>query len=224
MLKQTMIALTSAAAIGIVFAGSAEAAVMVFTDESDFIDAADFLSFESFEGLNATNNRGLFEIGVSEFSVLQDNNRMGVWDIPFAGLQATDGDNYIFAGQADSVSPNSTTFSFDTPINSFGLTFTDPLDGGGSLIARIEQGQELTVASGSLPDGSEVFGGIISDQSFSSISFSLENSAIGDAYGLDEVYYGTTDTESVPEPSSLLGLAAFGVVVTGRARKKQATA
>jgi hypothetical protein len=222
MLKQVVIPLAGVVAVGLT--ASTEAAVMVFTDEADFIDAAHSLSFESFENLNATNNRGLFEVEVSDFSVLQENNRMGVWDTPFAGLQATDGDNYIFAGQADSASPDSTTFSFDTPINSFGVTLTDPLDGGGILIARTEQGQELTIATGTLPDGSEVFWGIISEQLFTSISFSLENSAIGDAYGLDEIYYGITDTESVPEPASRLGLLAVGAVAAGVALKKKATA
>lgn len=224
MFKPNVTVLTSIAIIGVGFTGSAEATVIVFNNQADFINTADFLSFESFEDLNATNTRGLLEVETLDFSILQEDNRMGVWDTPFAGLQATDGDNYIFAGQSDSISPDFTKFSFDTPINSFGVTFTDPLDGGGNLIARDAWGEEFTVASGPLPDGSEVFWGIISHQPFTNISFFLEESITGDAYGLDEVYYGITDTKSVPEPASLLGLAAISVVAAGGVLKKKTAA
>lgn len=183
-------------------------AAQIFSDETAFLSAADSgLSFESFEGLTADNSPladAFTLISTPGFDVTTPIKALSVYDLPAGGLHATDGSKNI-AWNSGSSKP--LTFSFPSPINTFGVTLTDPLDFAtpASLSLTTDGGASFPdFVTTQQPNGGETFVGIITSTEFSSVTISPSTAGI-DGIGVDAVHSGIT---AVPEPS---GIALWGV-------------
>jgi hypothetical protein len=180
----------------------------IFSDETAFLSAADSgLSFESFEGLTADNNPNgntFSLVSTSGFDVTTPIAAMSIYNYSTdGGLHPTDGSKYIVWVASSS---SALTFSFPSPVNTFGVTLTDPVD------FTTPASLSLTTDGGaSFPDfvtsqqasGAEVFVGIITGAEFSSVTISPSDPG-NEGIGVDSVHSGST---AVPEPS---GIALWG--------------
>jgi len=103
-------------------------------------------------------------------------------------------------------------YTFDTPVNRFGLTLTDALDGGGFIALTTNGGAIFPMAlSGFQPSGSIRFLGLIADNPFTQLTLTVSGA---DGIGMDEVLYSNAQVSQVPEPTSLLllGMGAAGLL------------
>lgn len=219
----------------------ASAVTLTFTDEDAFLKAlAEPLSMESFEGITNTDG-GKDSTGVDSIST-EDLTVTGIpseYNAEFGGVLGvplfpdpevpTDGRTYLQYDSAttpfedpgpDYSDDRILRFDFNAPINSFGLNIIDHGDFGGSpLLFSNNAGDETVVTSGDgLLNNNKLFFGIINtSQTFDLVEFL--HSTPGEAYAVDEVYYG--NSTPVPAPSSTLGLLALGIVGTGLGLKRR---
>lgn len=234
MLKQTMIALTSAAAIGVGFAGSAEAAS--FSVQVDNVGSISFLR------PNGPEAAAGFQLG--------ENLRL---NFTFSDAIL---DNDASVGGADYEDPNAT-------LSLTGLTSGSTLSYFGGVELQIDDNEELEIeglpiqASASNPvildddidfdtqgtpffsdvnDLSSVFADLFAN-AFPNSSGNVAETQFWDGNSsLISMRFGpvsspatftdltAVDPKPVPEPASLLGLAAIGAVAMGGALKKRASA
>lgn len=204
MLKQTMIALMSAAAIGAGFAGSA--------------DAASF-NFE----WNVTDSQGfaLFELtGMVDGDLGADGKVRNL-----SNLMATFGDPFFSEPLSfDIVTDPNSFFALDGSDVSVGF-------GGTSFVADFGNGPEVVDGTTSLVAMQDLLAGTFSaaidldsDSALGGISISI-NTNISDCNNGEftcSFVAAEKTVEDVPEPASLLGLAAIGAVTAGGALKKKA--
>jgi hypothetical protein len=164
----------------------------VFTDEGSFVSGTlcRTITIESFEELPPTNRTDTAAVPVQDFTITTDNPpRLGIWDRRFEAIVATDGIQWIGVEENQLVVPQVTTFTFDRPINHFGLYLMDFGDfGSDNLVFANDLGDEATAALASQPSGNRQFFGIInSSRSFRTVTLTHSNQ--GEFYGLDEVMY-----------------------------------
>ena len=161
-----------------------------FTDESAFLSAAGSMSMESFEGLIATNSFTANSLALDDFTltVIDPVHKLGVWNTtPSWGGHATDGSNFV---DVQSGTNEILRFDLDSSSNAFGLNIVDWGDWGpGTLTFSNDAGDSFVVATSRLPNDNEMFFGVINtDMAFDRVE--LTNTISGEAYGVDEVYYG----------------------------------
>jgi len=182
-----------------------------YDNEAEFIAAAPFpLSMESFEGLFADNAQSLPSLTLPDFTIVGDPGKstLGVWNYtPSWGGHATDGEQYVLAG--------STTYELDFYLNydvkAFGLNIIDWGDwGSGTLTFSNHNDALFTIAVSPLPNENELFFGAISTEKFNHVT--LSHNISGEAYMIDEVYYG------IPEPCTVLLLGLGGLALVRKRR------
>ncbi|MES9938049.1 MAG: PEP-CTERM sorting domain-containing protein [Sedimenticola sp.] len=105
----------------------------------------------------------------------------------------------------------SATFTFDAPINAFGIDIVDlGTAGSTTLTLTTDTGSQVLFSNFTGAGGNLLFGGVI-DLTTNFVSATLTNTASGDGVLLDRMQTGTT---AVPEPTTLalmgLGLAGIG--------------
>jgi hypothetical protein len=202
--------------IAIVMGLSLEAmgTVTIYNNKANFLSAAPGpLGMESFEGLlvdntQATNRSDLivnsFKLhGVPYYS----DAGLSVWNTSYSGQHATNGTKYVSVASISNLD-----FCLCTPCKAFGLYITDWGDfGTGTLCYSINGQTASQIAVSPLPNGNELFFGIISTQSFNKIT--LFNNINGESYGIDEVYHCC-----IPEPVSAQ-LMIFGLILALKHRK-----
>jgi len=212
--------------VGVLGAGIAQAAVVGYTDQSDFLASISGLPGQQnldFEGLTAgdlilsgtsagnvtfTYDFGGFAIQVrSDYLTTSGSNYLG-----------TDGDGVFLAGDAF-------TMTFSQAVNAVGL-FVISGDiiyagdfsistGAGSVV-----NSDLTDSTfGTLPDGGQVFflGLVDLDQAFTSATFASGLQGGDFLFNIDDIRTASA-TASVPEPSSML-LLSVGVIGAGLLRR-----
>jgi len=192
--------------------GTSTAATVFYSDEAAFVtDSGGTLGYESFESLTATDDFMSDTIQTTDFAITTNNPQanLGIHQNPYLQLHPTDGAK--FAGWAAQPAYHDVTFTFTQPVLAFGVMITDALDGGigsAALLMSTNGGDSITVASGVLASGNEIFAGLIADTPFTSVTFDVTATpAGGDGIGFDEVRFGTP----VPAPTALI-LMTSGVL------------
>ena len=172
-----------------------------YTNQDAFLAAVWCVTvpMESFEELAPTNQTNQVSVTVPDFTVTTDNPpRLGIWDQRFQDASASDGDQWLGVNENLLVVPQVTTFTFNEPINHFGINFSDYGDFGGSnLIYSDDADNVATAAFSGRPNGNRQFFGIITRHTqFTTVS--LVHSVPGEFFGVDEIYYCLEDTPPFP--------------------------
>lgn len=192
----------------------------IFSNEADFLAAAGpGLQFESFEDLVAANTFVSNTITTPVLTVQtapQSNLGVQSGNNP-ANIHPTDGVQY--AGWIATPGDPDVTFTFNQPVNAFGVTLTDAIDNNipaASMSLSTNTGASFpSFVSGALTTGNELFVGIITDTPFTAATFTVSQIPVaGDAIGFDAVYTGL-----VPEPASVV-LLTLGVLSLAACRHK----
>ncbi|WP_395345193.1 PEP-CTERM sorting domain-containing protein [Ningiella sp. W23] len=200
------------------FATSANAALVSFTDRSAFDAAAGATSIEDFDSFTIDTQFHTGTLDVGDFSLSMTSTpstNFNIIDVP--PLANAESDVNGSANMRVFTNGNlgvDLMFMFDTAISSFGADFRSLND----EIARTEivvGGEVLTlpIASGS---GQASFYGFTSDTAFTSVIF---RGIVNDVYGIDNVTYGSATAVSAPSTLAMMLLGVAGFVV---ARRKQA--
>lgn len=207
-------------AFALVLTSNANAIPMLYTDiggSSTSFDTAAAnaglgLTVDGFEDLGA----GLIDYGTD-----LARNGYSIETATGPGLRSSDSFNLI-EGNRSMITYNDSdplTFTFDSPVHAFGITFKDfDMSFGGLLTVSIDGGAAQTLLSGGDGDNLDYFFGAIDElASFSTISF---DRTAGDGYNFDIVNYSTNAPSSVPEPTSLalLGIGLAGLSLKRRKR------
>jgi len=210
-------------AIGVV---PAVAGTTVYTDEAAFLGAVTWpanpgMAMESFEGLNPTNSFTASSFPLPDFTLteLSGGDELGVFNVPAGwGGYATDGQNYI---QYQSDSNQTLRFDFGSAINAFGINITDWGDWAdpGQLVFSNDAGDSFTIAVTPRANNNYMFYGVVNDSmQFNRVEFL--NTVPGEAYAIDEVYYGNSGAPQIPEPATL-SLVGLGLLALARRRKNR---
>ena len=196
----------------------AKAGLIIYTDRTAFNAAAATASIpvttEGYESYANDLQSGARTITLSDFNVSYDLNgdisQFGVTDLVQTGVGPTAGSKYLFVNYPTVGGPTTnTSFLFGTGIRAFGTDIKD-LDNA-NLTFSTSSGANGTaaLAGGS---GNLQFFGIISDQAFTSISFSEPPAITGDGVGFDQTSFGIAP---IPEPSTAFfgtGVAIAGIL------------
>jgi hypothetical protein len=196
------------------------AAATIYTTEAAFIAGSGALSFESFEGLLATNSvTPAFVATLADFT-LTASPTAGVFNfLNYFGTHATHGVNYI---EVEGGGQQTMTFTFAVPVVEFGITITDYGDIiGGPLTFVTNTGANGTAVTGARPDANDQFFGLIDAANpFTSVTFSTAIGPFGDPFSVDRIY-STQRATAVPEPTLVALLAAgFGTAFSVRRARR----
>jgi hypothetical protein len=164
----------------------------VFSDRTAFYDASlcRTIGVESFEDLPVTLQTDTAVLSTAGFTITTDHPpRLGVWDRRFEGIVATDGIQWVGIEENKLIVPQVTTFTFDRPINHFGLYMMDYGDfGSDPLEFANDAGDVATAALAGQPSANRQYFGIInSGRSFRTVTLTHSNQ--GEFYGIDEVAF-----------------------------------
>jgi hypothetical protein len=194
MLKQTMIALTSAAAIGVGFAGSAEAASFSF-------------DLDALSGTPETLQLDKGKYKISLLSQAADGATYDAWSA-WKNTTCTDSDGSQdcrgWWGRLTVESSEIESISGGVPVNNAADTY---------LVWDGLRYPSESTANAAFPETTFTLG------QGGSVSFSIADINYSDNRGGLSVHVA-----SVPEPASLLGLAAIGTIAAGGALKKKTAA
>lgn len=233
MLKQTMIALTSAAAIGVGFAGSAEAGSLgISSYDSGWYSQTGTHNPTNWSTFTGTSSNFEYRsFGVFDLSTVTEN-------IVGAELKVTTGSLRSNVGET-AFSELFTVWDVTTDVSEllaggFGKTDTfNDLGSGAMYGSKLVNGNsgdstDFTVdLSGALDGLNAARGSTFATGQTCSTCSGIESFTLG-VFSPDPVFelilhFEKASTESVPEPASLLGLAAIGAAAAGGILKKKAT-
>ena len=216
---------TSIALMLSILASAASAQTVFFTDEAAFLAAAPPTELESFEDLPPDNAFVTDRIVTGGFEILAINGDLGVWDFDSGnGTHATDGAQYVHEQSSSSIE-----FDLAAPTTAFGLTVTDledcPRGCGGPIELQTNNGDSFVFLSGVGTNGSELFVGVVSEDS-PFLTVTIAGRSGKDAAGFDGVHYASeasspelTLTGTCPGVVDLeiTGVTPFGQVALLRA-------
>lgn len=204
-------ALVAAGALAAVVVGSTASAGMssVFTNEGAFLSATSSPLFENFESFSIDGNVNQRSVLTCDgLTITAGNEYLSVFDSPVSGAQGTNGDHYMFISSMGM----SVTFTFDTPVQMFGLHITDWGDAGtGSLMYADDGGNQHTIAPAPQSDGNILFFGIASESAVTQVTLTRNN--VYEGFGIDNVIF-----QNIPAPGALALLGVAGLLVSRRRR------
>ncbi|MFM7909429.1 MAG: PEP-CTERM sorting domain-containing protein [Microcystis sp.] len=219
MLKNTLLALTGSVAVGMSFAGSAEAVILTFNNRSAWEAAVGSFTVQDFNAFEGAQTEGA-GVDVGDFTVRQVGTDFGgifseistqVATIQNAVDNNLDGSAAV--GGATDSGGTGIRFSFDTAISAWGADLGGFSDGG-------RQSAVIAGASYNIAPGQGFFGFLDTVGTTSTVDIAYV-SGFPDGVGLDNVSYSSS--ASVPEPSStlsLLALTTLGVASTLKRKLK----
>ncbi len=196
------------AAVAQLSSGLAQAAVS--TNEANFLNAISTPVLESFEGLTPDVFGSPAErssVVTTDFSISDTVLVFDVINGPVAGAFPTDGVQHV-VWYANGGGSNSATFSFDSPIDAFGLSISDAEENIGFTTNTGEAG----IAAVPGPNANLQFFGITSP-GMTTITLTRPNQS--DALKFDEVYYEFASGNVVPEPSAFAIWGLLGLTLGG---------
>lgn len=184
---------------------------MTFTDQESYIEAVTCRSvaLESFEELVAGNAIDTSSLTLDGIVITTSNPpQLGIWNNLYQGAFATDGHQWLGVEERLLVVPQTTTLTFDLPINHFGIHFTDYGDfGEGNLEFANDVGEQATAAFSGQPSGNLQFFGIInSSKAFRTVT--LTHPIGGEFYGIDEITFCFDPSPDEPATRSSSGRVA----------------
>ena len=182
-----------------------------FSSQVDFLGAAGAVTTETFE--NSPNvgspGSGAMEMLIFDlFEVTSNPPALKVFDLPmFGNFNTTPGGTRYLAADTDYGEREADlTFSFNSPVRSFGFFLIDA-----DADHTVEVHSSEFVVPG-LGDGSVAYFGIVADQPFTNV---IVNGGFEDSFfSIDDVSIG-----SVPEPSS--AIVTIGVLCFAAVRRKK---
>lgn len=226
------------AALFVTVSTAALAALVTYEDRSAFIDAANDLASEDFEGFpedegdrdfdDISSVISDFELQIEKlagrnvppgFNVVEVPPYQSPSNSPSMQNAPPDDSAYVLVGLIkDNQGGDIFSILFDFPVYEFAADLTKVNDAYvRSDITFLDEnggvvGQYRPLSEGG--DGSTRFFGFISDTPFQTVSFTAINRSFSEGFGLDNVLY--TKPAEIPVPASLpllaTGIALFGVL------------
>jgi len=187
---------------------SLASAQVFFDNETDFFNAAEELTLESFEGLGDTtfSNSPIVAGGLS---ITPNAAPARIRSTSTGGHFATDGIRYIESGSGtESIE---LVFDLAEPSFAFGLSITDFGDNGtGGLVFKIAMRppEPFVVSGAPAANGNLIFFGVVDSTPFSRVTLTTESFIDDDGIGIDGVF----TSASVPQPIILGDVNIDGVV------------
>ena len=184
-------------------------AQQIFTDSGAFDSAAGLVVVEDFES-SALGELSAGSNDIGRFDIFLDSvDTDGTTRIVDTGL--VDGSRE-FQGDLDNGHNQLLRFDFDQAVFGFGADFNAALTGD---LLTLEINNSVFLLSDILGGNGTGFFGIISDESFDSVTFGRENPTdSGKFFSIDNVRFS-----GVPEPGSCLILGSLALVVGSRRRR-----
>lgn len=207
--------------------GLAHAANATFSAENSFVAAAGAATIESFES-TAARLRSTAPLATSLFSLSGGSTPIGVQSglnnpEEAFGAVATDGLRFVSVYLPNQ--PQGTlVFDLTSSATAFGFNITDAGETSGVITLRTDIGayaNGITVATfpPGLGNGNILFYGLTQDQPFSRVFLTVTGN--DEAYGLDKIYVTSAVVTAVPEPSTVLLMAAGFCVLAAKRRHQK---
>ncbi len=200
--------------------------------ESDFLSRFDFVGTETFDSFSLGTS-GSIDLAFEDAATATLSGAGRVSDMEKYGVHPLSGENYWLTNAGQN---NTFKVDFDEAVAAFGFYATDIGDIGAkvNLELSLQNGEtqiiDLTHNQTSGQSGSVLYKGIIAeneDELFTSVRFVTTNGR-SDGFGFDNLTVGGFQQvkqelpESVPEPASLLGLAAIAGAAVLKRKSSQA--
>lgn len=189
-------------------AGTAQAAVVTYTDRAAWNAATLNESTIDFESIAPTNGYTFYGAGGTTIHGVNFSGKSNILFVVDSGYDSLYqwGSGAVMLGNA-----NDTITAKLSGANAVGLDLMSIVSFGATMTIGLSTGDSFTVATAGQPD--RTFFGVTSDANISSISITSSGGAFP---MIDNFSFGNTST--VPEPSSILlvGLAAAAVGATRR--------
>lgn len=194
------------------------AAVITYSDETQFLNAVGSTAFENFESME-TGIVHQTTIATDNFTVDTTplNNGTSYIYIGNAGASPTDGVNSLVAG-SDTGDGFTLNFDMAFPILAVGFDLTDAGETSGVISFQNNLGDNIEILSSPpyLDSGNTIFWGVNSDTAFT--SFSLIKTQLWDGIGIDRMYFVAASPVPIPAAIWLFGSGLIGLA--GLARRK----
>ena len=188
------------------------AAVITYSDETQFLNTVGSTVFENFESME-TGIVHQTTIATDNFTVDTTplNNGTSYIYIGRAGATPTDGVNSLIAG-SDTGDGFRLGFDMAFPILAVGFDLTDAGETSGILSFQNNLGDNIEILSSPpyLVSGNTIFWGINSDTAFT--SFSLIKTQLWDGIGIDRMYFVAASPVPIPSAVWLFGSGLISLI------------
>ena len=203
-------------AVALLNCGAAWSSVVAYTTKSSFDAAAGTTAIQTFNSFTADTFFAPTPVVLPGFTLsatsvsINNGNKIDV--PPFEFPASIDGSTAVFGFVGSGIT---VTFTFTTPILSFGAGFDDLNTPGTTTISAA--GQTLTPPM--TVSGQMTFYGFVSTTPFTTVTFA--NNATTDGFYMDNLQFGLAPVAAVPEPEETLLIAAGFLAALSFGRRRR---